>query len=441
MFDFFYMYHDYTPNTPIFARMFRKKIIFFLICILFSFNGFSIKPHPIDTSEIIKQLKKIGVYENIINKSSFNSTFFSSIVYKNDSTIFYNPNNTLYLFKIYLGDIPQVSMVSNQVQFGLTNNRHLFIYNDIIYSYGGDGFLNSFSGLIYFDDLTGLWLKKEINDYPFDSKKVLNSWKIGDKIMVLLNHFSEFEKTNSVVHSKFSFGEIDLKSFKYVKSFSFKGAYRDLLFHSGLGFFRGNYIYDSDRYSIHGYYQDGGVTEYRVLDKISGSLKRNSRLDDINRVDGLSYLFIEDSTIYYRDTYGVVDSFGVNSGITIHSKDFLQLYQSKQNNVWIYYLICVIILLICLLIFIKMSKRNLFNSNENSLIHELKIIEKKFKNLNKNVISKEKLDELFGISHYSYETIKTKRSSLIKNLNQQSKIKIERIRKKDDKRFFNYKIS
>ena len=75
-----------------------------------------------------------------------------------------------------------------------------------------------------------------------------------------------------------------------------------------------------------------------------------------------------------------------------------------------------------------MSKRNLFNSNENSLIHELKIIEKKLENLNKNVISKEKLDELFGISHYSYETIKTKRSSLIKNLNHQSKIKIERIK-------------
>lgn len=38
----------------------------------------------------------------------------------------------------------------------------------------------------------GLWLNQEINDYPFDSKKVLNSWKIGDKIMVLLNHFSFF---------------------------------------------------------------------------------------------------------------------------------------------------------------------------------------------------------------------------------------------------------
>tara|TARA_Y100000385_G_scaffold265330_1_gene299526 strand:- start:139 stop:918 length:780 start_codon:yes stop_codon:yes gene_type:complete len=259
--------------------------------------------------------------------------------------------------------------------------------------------------------------------------------------MVLLNHFSEFEKINSNLESKFSFGEINLKNFEYVQSFSFEGAYRDLLFHSGLGFFRGNYIYDSDHYSIHGYYQDGGVTEYRILDKISGSLKRNSRLDAINRVNGISYLYVEDSTIYYRDSYGVIESFNVNSGITIHSKDFLKLYQSKEKNVWLYYLISGIIVLICLLIFIKITKRNLFNSSENSLMRDVQTIEKKLKKLNTNVISKEKLDELFGISHYSYETIKTKRSSLIKNLNQQSQIKIERIRMKEDKRFFNYKIS
>jgi hypothetical protein len=69
------------------------------------------------------------------------------------------------------------------------------------------------------------------------------------------------------------------------------------------------------------------------------------------------------------------------------------------------------------------------------------MIEKKLKNLNTNIITKDSLDELFGISHYSYETIKTKRSFLIKSLNVQSKIKIERIRDKKDKRYFNYKIS
>ena len=115
-------------------RVFIKKLIFILFGVILSLNGFSIKPKPhiIDTSEIFNQIKKFNLDET---RLSFSTTFFNSIVYKNDSTIFYNPNNTLYLFKIYLGDIPHVSMLSNQVQLGLTNNRHLFIYNDIIYSY------------------------------------------------------------------------------------------------------------------------------------------------------------------------------------------------------------------------------------------------------------------------------------------------------------------
>lgn len=192
---------------------------------------------------------------------------------------------------------------------------------------------------------------------------------------------------------------------------------------------------------MHGYYRDGGGVDYRILDKTTGSLKRTSRLDAIKRVDGLSYLYIKDSTVYFRDQYGAIDSFGVNSGKTIHSKDFLQLYKSKENNSWLYYLISAIIILILFLIFVKIPKFNLNNSSQNSQTYELKIIEKKLKTLNTNIITKESLDELFGISHYSYETIKTKRSFLIKSLNQQSKIKIERVRDNKDKRYFNYKIS
>jgi ribosomal protein S26 len=57
------------------------------------------------------------------------------------------------------------------------------------------------------------------------------------------------------------------------------------------------------------------------------------------------------------------------------------------------------------------------------------------------IVSKEKLDELFGISHYSYETIKNRRSYIINCLNKNTIIKIERVRNDRDKRFFDYKIN
>jgi len=418
--------------------MLRKKLVFILFGALLSFKGLSIEPHSIDTSEIFNQIKKFDLGET---RLSFSTTFFNSLVYKNDSTLFYNPDGTLLLFKIKLGVVVKVTLLSKPSADTHTYNRHLFFHKNKMYSYGGESAFHSFPGLIYFDDLTSIWIKKEIAGYPFDSKRVLNSWKKEDKVMVLLSHFSELQQTNSNDHAKFSFGEIDLKSFKYVQHFSFKGAYQDLLFHSGLGFFRGDYIYDSDLYSIHGYYHDGGTIDYRILDKTSGSLKRMSRLDAIKRVDGLSYLYIKDSTIYYRDQYGAIDSFGVNSGKTIHSKDFLELYQSKENNSWLYYLVGGIISFLFLLIFLIIPKLRLSNNLQNSQSYDLKIIEKKLKTLNTNIITKESLDELFGISHYSYETIKTKRSFLIKSLNQQSKITIERVRDKKDKRYFNYKIS
>ena len=417
--------------------MFRKiKALFFLFLFL-SNKGFSINPYIIDTSKIFNQIKKFDINHNAIN----NSNFFNSIVYKNDSTVFYNPENSLLLFEIHLNESPQVNLLSNNNYYGQYRNRQLFIFNNTLFNFGGEGLFNSNQiELLYYDDLVGYWSNKEIKNYPFDTKKVLNSWKIGSKLMVLLHHSSKPKEKNSQKISKFSFGEIELEKFEYTQHFSFKGTYQDLLFHSGLGFFRGNYIYDSELFSIHGYYQDYDI-DYRIFDKKSGSLMRNSRLDAINRVDGFSYLYIKDSTIFHRDQFGVVDTFGVKSGNIIHSKDFLQIYQSKKKVTLPYYMIIVIIILICLFVFIKKLKINGLNNSQHSSTAELKAIEDKLRKLDTNIISREALDDLFGISHYSYETIKTKRSFFIRNLNNQSKIKIERVRDQNDKRYFNYKIS
>jgi hypothetical protein len=400
-------------------------------------KGFHNNPVIIDTFEIHNKIKSYGLDEDLIK---FKSHFFSSIIFKNDSIIFYNPNSTLHLFEIRLGNNLEVSKISKSVGSGHNYNRYLFTYNDVIYSYGGEGLFNTFPGLIYFEHSTGIWQRKKIENYPFDAQKVLNSWKIGNKMVVLLKHFSKPTKTAFDENIKISFGEIDLEEFKYISNFSFKGSYEELLFHSNLGFFRGNYIYDSDLYSLHGYYQENNNVEYRLFDKKSGSLIRNSILDTLKRVNGLSYIYIKDSTIYYRDQSGNIESFDVNSASVIHSKDFLKLYQSKSKSKLTYYFISIITLLL-ILVLIKRAKSYFSNALTEKPKKDLLIIEQKLKDQKPMIVSKEKLDELFGISHYSYETIKNRRSYIINCLNKNTIIKIERVRNDRDKRFFDYKIN
>jgi hypothetical protein len=76
-----------------------------------------------------------------------------------------------------------------------------------------------------------------------------------------------------------------------------------------------------------------------------------------------------------------------------------------------------------------------------TLTEEFQSIENKLKDQQSKTISKEKLDEIFGISHHSYDTIKTRRSLIINTINRNAKIKIERVRSQIDKRFIDYKIS
>ena len=420
--------------------MFYKKIILLFCLSLYIYRGFSQNPRAIDTLEIHNQIKSFGINEKLLD---FKNHFFSDIVYKNDSTLFYNPNSTLHLFEINLSDNPRVFKISKEENSRHNYNRHLFLFNDVLYSYGGIGLFNAFTGLIYFDYPGKKWIKKEIKNYPFDAKKVLNSWTIGNKIMVLLNHFSEFETSKIDTKMQLSFGEIDLEKFEYTQINSFKKTSPELLFKQyNLGFFRGNYIYDSDLYSLHGYIEEYGDFKYRILDKVLGSFKSTTKLDELTSVDGFSYIYIKDSRVYYRDHSGNIESFDVNSGESILSKEYFELYKPKTKNISPYYIIGILII-ICLLIFyvIRIKKVNTLKNLPGTLAQEILIIENKLKDQKSNTISKEKLDELFGITHHTYETIKTKRSFIINQINNNTKTKIERVKNQKDKRYFNYKIS
>lgn len=402
-----------------------------LFFIFFLCKVYSREPQIIDTLKIHNQIKLFGLDEKIIK---FNSHFFSSIVFKNDSTLLYNPNGTFYLFEIHLSDNPKVYDLTLEDHSELNFNRYLFINNNILYSYGGQGKFNYFPWLIYFDFNSKKWKKNNIKNYPYNVKKVLISWKINNKLKVLLSYLSEEDEgIYSETRNRYTFGEIDLEKFEYKEDFSFESTFRDLLFISPFGFFRGNYVYESDLYSIHGYYLENNEVEYRILNKKSGILRSTSKLRKTERVNGLSYLYIKDSLIYHKDKFGNINSFNVEAGIIEIEKDFITKYLSKVNSNSIYYIIIIAILF---LLIIKKRK----DKSKIILITDLENIERRVINYKSSTIEKDKLDELFGLSHYSYETIKKRRSSIIRQINNNGNVKIERVRKIDDKRFYEYKI-
>ncbi len=411
-----------------------KKNIYFTLAFLFMlvYSSHSYNPKIIDTLKIYQQIKKFGLNEETLN---FKVNFFESIVFKNDSTIYYNPDVTLHLFEIHLGVSPVVHKISKSIHSGHNFNRNLFLYKETLYSFGGNGLFNSFPGIIHFDPSLGGWLENKIKNYPFDISRVINSWVNGDSLIVLLSHTNEWGSTSKV---KYSFGEINLKTFEYLEHFNFKDSSPEFIYGDGIDKFRGNYNYDSELYSLHGYFKEDGGCDYRIFDKTAGVLKRTSKLDALKRVDGFSYLYIEGSKIYYRDTLGTIESFDVNSGTVIDSINYPKKYKSKVDNNQQYIGVSFSVLAIIFLVFIKTRKKK---TKTIQTTQELANIENNFINIKHTIITKEKIDDLLGISHYSYETIKTKRSSIINKLNQNGKIKIERIRKDSDKRFYDYKIS
>jgi len=416
--------------------MIYKKVILYLFFSSFLFKGLSQNPKIIDTLKIHEQIRSFGLDEASL---LFKSDFFSSIVFKNDSTLYYNPNGTLHLFEIQLGEDPKVSKISNSIYKGHNFNRLLFIHDEIVYSYGGVGLFNSFPGLIYFDFALKGWLEVDLKNYPQNANRIYNSWKTGNKLMVLLSHYSESEKYNNDDLDKFTFGEIDLENFQFTKKYEFEAPLIKVSGDEGLGFYRGNYIYNSDLYTLFGYYKPNGTCEYRVFDKTLGILYRTSQTDALERVNGFSYLYIKESSIYFRDQYGKLNSFEINSGTTIRKDDFIKQYQSRVNKSNPYTYLLLPISLGMVFLFFRYRKRK--NTGSDFSLDELQEIEKKIIKLKASTISKNNLDKILSISHYSYETIKTRRSLLVNQLNEKGNVKIERVRKQDDKRFYDYKIS
>ena len=414
----------------------KFKQLFFVILLLFFFlKGISQNPQIIDTLKIHQQIKSFGLDEDLLN---FKNNFFKSTLLKNDSTLIYNPDGTLHLFEIKLDTSPTVVKLSNSQYHGHNFKRTLFIHDDVLYSYGGEGLFNFSTKLIYFNPKLKGWYEQKIMNYPFDSRKVVNAWKHGSKIMVLLNHYSKYDPNSEYKYIQYTFGEIDLSNFEYKNHFEFKS-----IDDYGLGLYNGDYLYESDKYLLTVYKTDAQKCRFEIFDKSKGELLKTNLFENMEFPNGHSYIYTNDSSIYYRNIFGVVDSIDLNLLTITDKKNFIQYYHSKVKtniNFLLIGSISSISLLFILFLKFKKKKKTMIENNDKDN-HDIIEIEDKLKSYKNLRITREELDNLLNISHYSYESIKTKRSLIVNQINERRVIIIERTRKEDDKRFFEYKIN
>ena len=404
------------------------KYLIAIISILFRLHGFSkITPPLIDLDKIFNELK---IYNDSSIIRDFKGDFFKNLRFKNDSIAYFNPNGTLHLFEINFDTTLTVRKLSKGIYHGITFNRYFFKNGNKLYSIGGEGFWTTFPKLLEFNFKNKEWFEIEIEDYPIDTRKVVSSWLLGDKLKVLL---TRGDSKGSKKHN-FVYGEIDMNTFRFKETGRFKS-----MNSTELSFGNGNAISESNKYIV---FENSRLNNcfYGVFDKNNGEILYMNLLKDIPCIDGASFVYLNDSILYYRNSSLVLDSVVINKSSYYQKAAIQDIYLKNISQEKIYtissYSIGFTVLSILIILLVKKINLSSNSSDENTFEIEKKLL------INKgSIVKREELDELLGIAHLSFDSIKSKRSSMIRTINLNGRLKIERIRKEDDKRFFKYSIN
>ena len=155
-----------------------------------------------------------------------------------------------------------------------------------------------------------------------------------------------------------------------------------------------------------------------------------SKVTDMTNMFRNAVKFEQDLSSWSPRIYTTPKNFNFNSSVI--GPEF-----KKSTNIYLPIIITAIIFMLIFSYSIYRFKKKEEFTEYNSIIKKLLYNYKK----NDHYLTKNDLDEIFEIKHLEYEKQKTKRSSLIKNLNNYKPELIKRIRDPKDKRSFLYKIN
>lgn len=413
----------------------KNATLLFFFCVLFVKSSVAeFQPPVIDPDEVRVQCAALLSDSRTLRMESH---FAYSLLFKNDSTAYYNPQGTLHLFEITVSDSgTKVKLLRDARYNGHNFGRHLFMHDGGLYSLGGSGLFNSTPSLVKFDFNVNEWYLVEVKDVPGISRGVLFSWLKGDKLFVCFQNHNGNKA--DLKEKDISYGYIDMLTMGYHEL----AASRITPFDRMMRFGNGSRIYESRLFDI--FQTKVGESVFYLFNKENGNMIQHSFLNQKPGVTGKSSVYTKDSTIFYRDESGVVDSMPVGEGTVYYSiayHDFLLGNSSTSNDST--FLLRPFFISLALIIFIfggyffyRRSKAKTLNKNQDEY-YALRTKLMKFKG---QTLSREKLDELLDISQLSPDSAKSLRSKMLTSINASGEVTVKRVRNKEDKRSFDYSV-
>ena len=402
----------------------KRILLLVTFSILFLQGISSINPPIIDTSIIISKVKKLASDPTILR---LDEEFFRNLLIVNDSLCYLNPQGTLHLFEIKITDSTNVTKISTSKYHGFNFGRNLFYHDSSLYSAGGSGLFNSFSGIIKFNFESREWYKKPIESMPLYINSVVTSWIIDGELHIIYHLTSENK-------NEYSYGYINLADFKYHEL--------NRLFDNSIKSMRfgGTIISSSNIYDLHKLEEAPNNCVYRIYDKRKGIMLQSTFLNYTPCIDGNSFVYLKDNVVFKRNNFGEVDSITITESTIFKSTDVMKNYRKSESvysQLEFYPFIGGFMLLLVIIGFVVKSIRK-------KAIHEndiVDIIQDQLKGLKGNYISRKELDEILKISHLSSDSSKVLRSKRIKSVNDREGTNISRVRNQKDKRQYTYKVS
>ena len=405
---------------------------FFLVALV----GKAIVPPAFDTHLIHQKIDSLLLDKSTVN---FQSDFFTSLIFLNDSLGYYNPEGSLHLFELNFNRNPiSVRKLSKSIHHGHNFKRSLFVYKSEIYSAGGEGLFNTFSGIIKFDSTSNEWFLIRISGFPETASKINAAWLSGDSLSVILT----ISNNNS---ESYHYGKIDLKTRTYLNIKKLEQIAQE-----SIARIRSQIVHESPNFFILQIKLENNC-RYLLFNKETFEEISTTFLKEVPCIDGHSAVYTKDEFIYYRDSNGDIDSAQLSENIIYNKKRLFQKEESSGPKIihWVLSIVVLTGLIIGGFKFFKTKQSSslikevvkegslLDSSDAVELISELEHLLMSHKGTS---IVTSSMDQILKISHHAPDTIRAKRSAYIKAINQRGVLRITRTRGEKDKRYFEYKI-